>query len=85
MEDEQLREIARHRAKFKQHLFTFIVVNIFLTIVNVQTSPEVNWEKWVALSWGLGVTLHGLFTYFGSSHSLEEREYQRLKAHKKAA
>ena len=55
---------------FYVHLATFIVVNAFLIILNLITSPDSLWFYWVLLGWGIGLIAHALqvygsFTIFG--------------------
>jgi hypothetical protein len=55
---------------FYVHLTTFIVVNAFLIILNLITSPDTLWFYWVTLGWGVGLVAHalqvyGTFTIFG--------------------
>jgi len=72
-------EDARYRAAksrvgqlrgFYVHLTTFIVVNAFLIILNLITSPDTLWFYWVLLGWWVGLIAHALqvygsFTIFG--------------------
>ena len=55
---------------FYVHLTTFVVVNAFLIILNLITSPDSLWFYWVLLGWGIGLIAHALqvygsFTIFG--------------------
>lgn len=45
---------------FYGNLASFIVVNIFLVIINLWTTPGHLWFYWPLMWWGLGVLLHGL-------------------------
>lgn len=45
---------------FYGNLVSFIVVNIFLLIINLIYSPEHLWFFWPLIWWGLGVVIHGL-------------------------
>ncbi|TGE14333.1 2TM domain-containing protein [Hymenobacter elongatus] len=80
--DPQLWRMAKARAKFKSHLFTYIVVNSMLWIIWFLTDRHTNhipWPVWSTVFWGLGVFMNGIGTYglFGRSQ-LSEREYERL-------
>jgi len=64
---------------FYTHLTTFIVVNLFLLVLNLLTSPHSLWFYWVLLGWGIGLVAHALqvygsFTIFG--RDWEERKVQ---------
>jgi hypothetical protein len=45
---------------FYGNFISFIVVNIFLFIINIIYSPEHLWFFWSLIWWGLGVVIHGL-------------------------
>lgn len=45
---------------FYGNLISYIVVNLFLLIINLVYSPEHLWFYWPLLWWGLGVVIHGL-------------------------
>jgi len=64
---------------FYTHLTTFIVVNLFLLVLNLLTDPDSLWFYWVLLGWGIGLVAHALqvygsFTIFGKDW--EERKIQ---------
>jgi len=50
---------------FYGNLASYIVVNIFLLILNLVTSPKHLWFFWPLLGWGIGVVFHGfkVFNY----------------------
>ena len=65
---------------FYVHLTTFIVVNVFLLILNLLTSAGTLWFYWVTLGWGVGLVAHalqtyGAFTIFGKDW--EDRKIQQ--------
>ncbi|MDK2915964.1 MAG: hypothetical protein PWR25_521 [Euryarchaeota archaeon] len=66
--DEQER-YARARRKvddirgFYTHLAIFIIVNVFLFILNMVISPGAFWFYWVTIFWGVGLAVHALDTY----------------------
>lgn len=45
---------------FYGNLISYIVVNLFLLIINLVYSPEHLWFYWPLMWWGLGVVIHGL-------------------------
>ena len=45
---------------FYIHATQYCLVICFLAIVNLVTYPRYLWVAWVALGWGLGLSLHGL-------------------------
>ncbi|MCH8330999.1 MAG: 2TM domain-containing protein [Bacteroidetes bacterium] len=89
MEDQEkkLRKIAKKRAKFKRHLFTYLTINIFLWALWLITGGwtwvlgewgSIPWPLWVTLGWGIGLMLQYYRAYTDAEGSLEEEEYQKL-------
>lgn len=62
--EEERYNLAKKRVQevkgFYGNLTAYIVVNVFLLIVNLLTSPEHLWFYWPMLGWGIGVVFHGL-------------------------
>ncbi len=58
---------ARHRVAhlrgFYSNLFTYIVINAFLAVLNLLTDPSYLWFLWVAGGWGLAIALHAYNTF----------------------
>ena len=81
-EDDRYRAAKSRVAQLRSfyvHLTTFIVVNLFLLVLNLLTDPDSLWFYWVLLGWGIGLVAHALqvygsFTIFG--HNWEERKIQ---------
>lgn len=67
MEDQARYERAKKRVEdlkeFYQHLVAYIVVNAFLLVLNLYTSPGHLWVKWPILGWGIGLALHAATVY----------------------
>ena len=90
--DEQIAKMAKARVSFKVHLFTYIVVNVFLMFLWMMTSaddmPMNNgdgdwslgdyWPMWTHLGWGIGLAFHG-FAAYGPGPGMVEREEQRIR------
>ncbi|MBO0357551.1 2TM domain-containing protein [Hymenobacter sp. BT186] len=85
--DPQLWRMAKDRAKFKSHLFTYLAVNALLWAIWAFTNDytghhrhtQIPWPIFPMLFWGFGVTIQGLRTYGALSQpNLSEREYERL-------
>ncbi|AIS30892.1 2TM domain-containing protein [Methanobacterium formicicum] len=45
---------------FLIHLLIYIVINLFLAIINIVTVPGYLWFLWVAGGWGIAVVIHGI-------------------------
>ncbi len=67
------RKIAKRKADFIKHFIIYIVIMIFLAIINNITSPGYQWWLWPALGWGIGVVLNFFSVYIFKGRELEER------------
>lgn len=56
-------EYVRDIKSFYNHLITFVVVNLFLIILNLFVTPGYFWALWSILGWGIGVALHAVNTF----------------------
>jgi transcriptional regulator with XRE-family HTH domain len=84
--DVQLWAIAKKRAKFKRGLGAYSVVIPFLWVIWYLTMPgekkwnHIPWPIWPMLGWGLGLVIQYVNAYVIEVGSLEQREYEKLKA-----
>lgn len=62
------RKAAEQRVKrlraFYAHLAIYIVINLFLLIVNLLATPDYLWFYWLSLAWGLGLIFDAYDTFF---------------------
>jgi 2TM domain len=67
----------QRRKDFKSHLVSFIVVNGFLVLLNLVTSPSFLWSVFPLLGWGLGLFLHwkGVSQTQGESYEKDFQEW----------
>ncbi len=85
-DDDRLWKVACKRAQFKQQLAVYVTVNLLLWgIWYVTMGKRVGvgvstWPLYVMLSWGVGVASSYLDAYGMFGKSLNEREFERLKA-----
>jgi hypothetical protein len=86
--DERLWQMAKKRASFKRHAFTYIAVNAFFWLLWLFASGDkevdyngsgIPWPVWPMLGWGLGLVLNYFDAYQKTGNSLEEKEYEKLK------
>ena len=74
---ETLRKVERTvNAKliFLFHLIPYVIINSFLIVINLITSPQYLWFKWPLLGWGVGLIFHAVILYvFYGETSLKER------------
>lgn len=66
---------------FYGNLISYVIVNCFLVVINLMTSPQYLWFFWPLLWWGVGVIFHGLkvfevFPVFGKDW--EERKIKEF-------
>lgn len=85
MDEEEKYKRVRRRVKelkgFYSHLIVYLVVNIFLAVINFIVSPDRLWFYWVAFGWGIGVIINavsvfGVGGFFG--HEWEEKKIKEL-------
>jgi 2TM domain len=77
--DVQKREAfnTQRRKEFKSHLVSFTIVNTFLVLLNLVTTPFFLWSIFPLLGWGLGLYLHrrGAYQTHGESYEKDFREW----------
>ena len=64
---------------FYFHLFVFVLVIVFLLVVNWLTSPDVWWVQWVFLGWGIGVVAHGLAVFAKMPSFITNWQLRKIK------
>lgn len=86
--DERLWLMAKKRAAFKRHLFTYVATNIFFWLLwlfskGTDEGPGsfkgIPWPVWPMLGWGIGLAFNYFDAYHKAGNSLEEQEYEKLK------
>lgn len=86
--DPQLWQLAKARARFKSHLFLYLLINALLWTIWALTGQEsrpVPWPLWATAFWGLVVLMRGVGVYTGCSREqLSEREYAKLLRERQA-
>jgi hypothetical protein len=79
--EKQARKRVRELKEFYTHLGIYVVVNVFLAVLSLLTSPGYFWAIWPILGWGIGLFSHavavfGLFGIGGSEW--EERKVREM-------
>lgn len=67
------RKIAKKKADFIKHFIIYVIVIVFLAIINNVTYRGYQWWLWPALGWGIGVVLNFFSVYVFKGKELEER------------
>jgi hypothetical protein len=88
MTEAELRQLARERAKAKTgfyvHFSIYVIVNVLLFSIWYMTlGPNgFPWFIFPLIGWGIGVTAHGIATFYGNpfEERMTERELSKLKA-----
>lgn len=86
--DEQLWKLAKKRADFKKHLFSYLIINPFLwaiwwvTIGRYSGFNVSTWPVYATLGWGVGLLFNYLDAYVTDSSSMIEKEYEKLNRKK---
>ena len=69
--------------KFQKHLFSYLVVNAFLVIIDLITDGSLDWSYWPILGWGIGLAFEARKTYQLSGSEYEQQFRQWWRAHSK--
>lgn len=81
--DKELWKIARKHVNFKRHLFTYLIVNIFLWCLwlmsNKNGQGAIPWPAWSTIGWGIGLGFDYVNSYLLNRNDAVEKEYKRLK------
>jgi 2TM domain len=57
--------------KIKAHFISYLVINVFLIVLNLVTSPNYFWAIYPLLGWGLGLGLHASSIYLQKAQDTE--------------
>ena len=82
--NDELWKIAQERVKFKQHLVTYILCNLFfvgLWFFANDNNDDYNgfWPIWPMLGWGFGLAMHYFRAYQTLNFFSTEKEYEKIK------
>lgn len=70
------------KISFFIHLVIYILVNILLIIINLNTKPDTLWFKWPLMGWGIGLIIHGIVAFLslgfiGLKEKMIEKEIKK--------
>lgn len=86
--DSEKWKTARNRVYFRNALYIYLAVNLFLWFVwymslNEQPIQFRNmWPLWSTLGWGLGIYFMYLHAYKSKSKEAIQKEYEKIKSGK---
>ena len=65
------------------HASAFLVCGVFLTFLNLATTPGVPWFTWSLFGWGIGVAMHtvGVLRFEMLSEEEKRTQLERRAAH----
>jgi hypothetical protein len=78
---EEAKERVQEIKGFYVHLVAYVLVNIFLIVLNLLTSPGRWWFYWPLLGWGIGLGSHGATVFLGGGRwgrAWEERKIREI-------
>lgn len=78
MDNQEAYQRAKKRVEakfgFYIHLTVYIIVNLLLIIINLNTSTSYLWFKWPMMGWGIGLFFHAVGVFlFSAGSSIKER------------
>lgn len=80
---DQSYERAKRRVEelkgFYGHLISYIIVNVFLAIINFLTTPGFWWFLFIAFFWGIGLVAHGSSVFMKRGLFSKEWEERKIK------
>ncbi len=64
---------------FYGHLISYIIVNVFLAIINFITTPGFWWFLFIAFFWGIGLVAHGSSVFMKRGFFSKEWEERKIR------
>ncbi len=81
IEYQRAKKKVKALKSFYVHLGVYIVVNLFLFLLNVTASSDSLWFYWPLLGWSIAIVVHA-FSVFGSDRSFgadwEEKKIKEI-------
>lgn len=83
--DPRLWEIAKKRAGFRSHLYSYLIINAFLWAIWYFSNGRhftwngFPWPLWVTLGWGIGLAFNYVDAYVYPKSNAVEKEYEKLR------
>lgn len=60
---QQAKRRVREIRGFYIHLAVYVLVNAFLFLLNISTSPDALWFFWPLLGWGIALAVHAVSVF----------------------
>ncbi len=81
-EDAKNEWLRRKRSKFHAHLWSYLIVNGALFLINIMT-PGPWWFQWPVLGWGIGLAFDLRQAYFPTEDQMEKGTRRTLRRRKR--
>jgi hypothetical protein len=84
--ERMLWKEAKKRVGFRNHLYSYLIINVFMWVMWLVTGREENehdlpWPLWCTLGWGFGLFWHYVSTFhMGNKLNQVEKEFEKLKS-----
>lgn len=76
---ERARGFVRRLRGVYIHVAAYIVVNTFLIVVDLMTTPDLIWFYWPLLGWGIGLGAHVASIFIGDKFLGREWEERKMR------
>jgi hypothetical protein len=83
--EKMLWKEAKKRVSFRNHLYSYLIINAFMWIMWLLNGREYNetpfpWPLWCTLGWGFGLFWHYMTAFvMGNKFNQVEKEFEKLK------
>jgi len=64
---------------FYIHLAVYVIVNLFLFLINKFASPDSLWFFWPLLGWGVALIIHACTTFLFRGRAIRDWEERKIK------
>ena len=72
----------KQKREFREHLFSYVIVNAVLVGINVIQDGTIGWAIWPILGWGIGIASHAWATLNSDSESFQD-EFEKFRSKKR--
>jgi hypothetical protein len=76
MTEQEAKRHARKLLGLYISLFWFVIINIFLYILDYSQNSRIDWAYWVTFGWGIGIASQVFNVYFSSG--FEKKMIEKL-------
>ena len=77
--DDDLHKLAKRRVEFRQHLATYVIINLMMVAIWFFSGAGYYWPIWVHLGWGVGLAFSAYHAFGDGSKDAVAREEEKLR------